>query len=204
MRKMSEQRSEVLEYVPGHFRVLEYVRETWSNGKGDIVTAPAPTKIIDKGIPGPGLLTEIVLAKYLDHCPLARQTRIFARDGVLLHRSRLVEWIAAVAFLLEPLARLIHERAMDAHVLQVDDTHIKVQDRSKAANIKRAHLWVLVGDGDWVSVKYTENWTAKVAEKFWASGSGGCRSTAMEATSRSPSTGRSCWSGASCTRGATS
>lgn len=85
---------------------------------------------------------------------------------MLLHRSRLVEWVAAVAFLLEPLARMIHELAMRAHVLQVDDTHIKVQDRSKARNIKRGHLWVLVGDGDYVSVKYTENWSADKAEEF--------------------------------------
>ena len=71
MKKMSEERSEVLEYEPARFKVLLYVREVWSNAQGEIVTAPAPVKIIDKGLPGPALLAQVVLSKYRDHCPLA-------------------------------------------------------------------------------------------------------------------------------------
>jgi transposase len=109
MTKVGEERSEVLEYEPSRFKVIVYVRETWSNTTGEIVTAPAPNKVIDKGLPGPGLLTQVTLSKYKDHCPLARQTRIYRRDGVELHRNTLVDWIAAVAFLLEPLAKRIYD-----------------------------------------------------------------------------------------------
>src|SRR5207244_6940050 len=38
MHKVGEQSSEVLDYVPAHFKVLHYVRETWSNASGEIVT----------------------------------------------------------------------------------------------------------------------------------------------------------------------
>ena len=166
MTKVGEERSEVLEYVPAHFKVLVYVRETWSNDAGQIVTAPPPAKVIDKGMAGTGLLVHVVLSKYVDHLPLARQSRIFARDGVNVHRNRLVDWIAAVAFLLQPLARRIRELALLAHALQVDDTRIDVLDTSKAKNIKRGHLWVLVGDLRLVAFFYTENWTAELAGKF--------------------------------------
>jgi transposase len=166
MTKVGEERSEVLEYVPAHFKVIVYVRETWSNTTGQIVTAPAPLKIIDKGMPGLGLLVHVVMSKYIDHCPLARLSRIFERDGVEVHRNRLVDWIAAVAFLLEPLARRILELAMLAHTLQVDDTRIDVLDSAKAKNIKRGHLWALVGDLRFVAFFYTENWTAELAAQF--------------------------------------
>ncbi|MEM7159379.1 MAG: IS66 family transposase [Myxococcota bacterium] len=166
MRKIGEERSEALEYEPARFKVIEYIRETWSNVDGNIVTAPAPLKIIDKGLPGVGLLTHVLLSKFLDHCPLARLSRVFARGGVELHRNRLVDWVAATAFLLEPLARRIHELAMLSHVLQVDDTHLKVLDRKASKNIKRGHLWVLVGDQAFVSFRYTENWTAELADEF--------------------------------------
>jgi len=166
MHKVGEESSEVLEYEPARFKVIVYVRETWSNGKGDIVTAPAPLKIIDKGIPGPGLLTHVTLSKYIDHCPLARQTRIFARDGIDLHRNRLVDWIAAVAYLLEPLSKRIRELALLAHTMQVDDTHIRVLDDRVAKNIKRGHLWAMVGDKIFVAFVYTEDWTADRAEEF--------------------------------------
>jgi transposase len=160
MRKMSEERSEVLEYVPAHFKVLVYLREVWSNSTGEIVTAPVPDKVIDKGLPGPGLLTQVVVAKYRDHLPLARQVQIYQRAGVELSRNTLVDWVAAVAYLLEALARLIYQRAMQSHTLQVDDTKLPVQDRSKAKNIKRGHIWALVGDHRYVAYKYTDNWRA--------------------------------------------
>jgi transposase len=166
MAKVSEERSEVLEYEPARFKVIVYVRETWSNATGQIVTAPAPLKIIDKGMPGLGLLVHVVMSKYIDHCPLARLSKIFARDGVDVHRNRLVDWVAAVAFLLEPLARRISELAMLAHTLQVDDTRIDVLDPAKAKNIKRGHLWVLVGDLRFLAFFYTENWTAELAGRF--------------------------------------
>ena len=166
MSKVGEERSEVLEYEPAKFKVLVYIRETWSDAEGQIVTAPVPNKVIAKGLPGPGLLTQITLSKFEDHCPLNRQTRMYARSGVELHRNTLVDWIASVAFLLEPVARRIHELAMLCHVLQADDTNLKVLDQKKARNVKRGHLWVLVGDGKYVSFKYTEDWTAKKAKEF--------------------------------------
>ncbi len=169
MTKVGEERSEVLEYEPARFKVLVYVRETWSNATGEIVTAPAPNKIIDKGLAGPGLLTQVILSKYKDHCPLARQTRIYRRAGVELHRNTLVDWVAAVAFLLEPIANRIYELAMLAHALQVDDTRLDVLDRRKKKNIKRAHLWVLVGDHKYIACKYTPDWTAKQADAFLGS-----------------------------------
>lgn len=166
MGKVGEERSEVLEYVPGHFKVIVYVRETWSNDTGEIVTAPVPNKIIDKGLPGPGLLAHVTVTKYKDHAPLARQARIMAREGVNIHRNTLVDWIAAVAFLLRPLAMRIYELAMLGHALQVDDTHLMVRDSTKAKNIKRAHLWVLVGDRKYIAFRYTEDWTAERAKEF--------------------------------------
>lgn len=166
MHKVGEQSSEVLDYVPAHFKVLHYVRETWSNATGEIVTAPAPNKMIDKGIPGPDLLTQVVLSKYRDHCPLARQSRIYARSGVVLSRNTLVDWVRVVAFLLQSLAALIYHKAMHAHLLQVDDTHLQVLDRSCAKNSKRGHLWALVGDHIWVAYKYTQDWTAQRAQEF--------------------------------------
>ena len=166
MTKVGEQRSEILEFVPAQFTVIEYVRETWSNLEGQIVSAPAPIKVIPKGIPGPGLVTQVILSKYRDCQPLERQCRIHRRDGVHLHRNTLVDWVADAAFLLTPLANRIIELALLARVLQVDDTRLDTLDRRKAKNIKRAHLWALVGDKKYVGFRFTEDWTAKRADEI--------------------------------------
>ncbi|MCG8420874.1 MAG: IS66 family transposase [Proteobacteria bacterium] len=166
MTLVGEQKSEVLEYEPAQFKVLVYVGEVWSNDEGQIVTAPVPDKVIDKGLPGPGLLTQVVIAKYRDHLPLNRQTVIYRRSGVELSRNTLVDWVAAVAYILEPLAKRIYQRVMTSHVVQADDTTLSVQDRRKAKNIKKGRLWALVGDHDYVSYRYAEDWRGDTTAGF--------------------------------------
>lgn len=161
MSPWREERSEVLEYEPARFHVLVYVREVWSNAQGEVVTAPAPVKVIDKGLPGPKLLVQVMLSKYRDHCPLTRQVAIYQRLGVDLSRNTLVDWIAAVANLLEPLAHRIRALVLTSHVLQADDTKLKVQDRRTAQNIKSGRLWALVGDHFYVAYHYAEDWRAE-------------------------------------------
>jgi transposase len=163
LRKMGEERSEVLEYEPARFKVIVYIREVWSSDVGEVVTAPVPNKVIEKGLPGPGLLAQVVLSKYRDHLPLNRQVSIYRRAGVTLSRNTLVDWIGAAAWLLEALARLICKRAMASHVLQVDDTKLPVQDRRKPKQLKRGHMWALVGDHRYVAYRYTDNWRADTA-----------------------------------------
>jgi len=57
--------------------------------------AAKPAQTIDKGLPGPGLLANVAVSKYLDHLPLHRQERIFTRHGVKLGRSTLCDWMQA-------------------------------------------------------------------------------------------------------------
>lgn len=163
MSKMDEERSEVLEYEPGRFKVLVYIREVWSNAVGQIVTAPVPDKVIDKGLPGPRLLAHVIVSKYRDHLPLARQVQIFRRLGVELSKNTLVDWMAAVAHLLQPLARAIFIHAMASYVLQVDDTRLPVQDRHQVKKLKKGHLWALSGDHRYIAYAYTDNWRAETA-----------------------------------------
>ena len=89
LRKFGEDVSEMLEYVPSSFKVLRHVRPKLSCRSCEkVVQAEAPSRPIDRGIPGPGLLAHVLVAKYADHLPLYRQSEIYAREGVDLdHRS---------------------------------------------------------------------------------------------------------------------
>ena len=55
--------------------------------------APTPPLPIERGLPGPGLLAHVLVAKYCDHLPLYRQAEIYAREGVDLDRSTLADWV---------------------------------------------------------------------------------------------------------------
>jgi transposase len=80
LRRISEEITETLDYVPGRFKVVRHIREKLSCRACDtVVAAPAPDHAIARGRAGAGLLAHIVVSKYDDHLPLYRQTEIFAR-----------------------------------------------------------------------------------------------------------------------------
>jgi hypothetical protein len=72
MAKLGEDVSEILEYIPASFRVIRHVRPKMScNACDTIVQAPAPSRPIERGITGPGLLAHIITSKFADYVGLA-------------------------------------------------------------------------------------------------------------------------------------
>ena len=93
-----------LEWVPGSFQVIRHVRpKLCCTGCDAMVQAAAPSRPIDRGLAGPGLLAHVVTAKFCDHLPLYRQSEIYGREGVELDRSALAKWVGDANQLLQPL-----------------------------------------------------------------------------------------------------
>jgi len=109
------------------------------------VQAALPSRPIERGRPGPGLLAHVLVSKYADHLPLHRQSRIFERDGIDLGRSTLADWVGRVTALLEPLADAIgqHVRAGDA--IFADDTTLKMLAPG-TGKTRTARVWVYARD----------------------------------------------------------
>ena len=146
MSALGEDVTEVLEYVPGRFRVVRHVRPKLACQCCDAITqAPAPSLPIPRGRPGPGLLAHVVVAKFADHLPLYRQSEIYAREGVDLGRSTLAAWVGQVSWLLEPLVERIAEHVMGSVKLHGDDTPVRVlaPGTGKTAT---GRLWVYLRD----------------------------------------------------------
>jgi transposase len=79
LKKLGEDVSEVLEYVPASFKVIRHVRpKLCCAGCDKIVQAAAPSRPIDRGLAGPGLLAHVLTSKFADHLPLYRQSEIYA------------------------------------------------------------------------------------------------------------------------------
>jgi transposase len=90
LRKLGEDVTEILDYVPGSFRVIRHVRPKLSCRTCEtIAQAPAPSLPIRRGRADAGLLAHVLVAKYCDHLPLHRQAEIYAREDIDLSRSTL-------------------------------------------------------------------------------------------------------------------
>src|SRR4051794_5467460 len=146
LRKVGEDVTKILTYIPGHFEVAHHVRPAYSCRKCErMVQAPMPALPIPRGMADAGLLAHVAIAKYCDHLPLYRQTEIYARDGVDLDRSLLADWIGKMAWLLRPLAEKIGEHIMAGTVIHADDTPVKVLAPGHGKT-KTGRFWVYLRD----------------------------------------------------------
>ena len=146
LRKLGEDVSEVLEYVPASFVVIRHVRTKLSCTKCDcIVQAEAPSRPIERGLAGPGLLAHVLVSKYCDHQPLYRQSEIYARQGVELERSTLADWVGGSSRLLGPLVEALRRYVMTAGKLHADDTPVPVLAPGQGKT-KTGRLWTYVRD----------------------------------------------------------
>jgi transposase len=110
-----------------------------------IITAAKPPMPIAKGLPGPGLLAQVIVSKYFDHLPLYRQQAILARQGVPMHRSTLCDWMAASAQLLRPLYDRMVSLVVQSKWLHTDDTPVKNLGHAPDATAT-ARFWIYWGD----------------------------------------------------------
>ena len=146
LRKLGEDISEMLEYVPASFLVVRHVRPKLSCTKCDrIVQAAAPSRPIERGVAGPGLLAHVLVSKYTDHLPLYRQSEIYERQGVELERSTLADWVGGTSELLEPLVESLRRYVMAVGKLHADDTPVPVLAPGNGKT-KTGRLWTYVRD----------------------------------------------------------
>jgi transposase len=142
-RRIGEEVSEVLEYMPGELFVKKYVRPKYAmpDNQG-VVIGELPSRPLQKAMAGPGLLAQIVIDKYVDHLPLYRQMQRFERGGLKLPYSTLTDWVGSTCRLITPLYEALKTEVLKASYLHVDETPIKVMDGDKKGQTHRGYFWV--------------------------------------------------------------
>jgi transposase len=141
LKRIGEDVSEKLDYIPGVVQVERHIRGKWvCEDCQTLIQAPVPPQVIDKGIPTAGLLAQVLVAKYADHAPLYRQEEIFARAGVAIPRSTLAEWVGACGVKLQPLCDAMKALLLTRSVLHADETPVPML-KPGLKRTHRSYLW---------------------------------------------------------------
>jgi transposase len=161
-REIGVETTSQYDYRPAEVFVIEHQRVKYACPccAGQVVIAPKPPQPIDKGLPGAGLLAQIIVDKYLDHIPLHRSEQRFGRLGAALPRSTMCDWMAAAAGLLTPLCQLLKEWVLQSKVLHTDDTTVPVRDETRSDH-RYGRLWNYIGDADHPGVVFDYTTTHK-------------------------------------------
>jgi len=143
MKKIGEQITEVLDYTPASFIRRRYIRPKYAKPQGGIAIADMPERPLPKSIAEAGLLSSIIVNKFVDHLPFYRQIERFKREHKLpIPSSTINDWFVAVCTLLDPPYNKLKEKVLDTDYLQADESPIKVMDKDKAGKTHQGYQWV--------------------------------------------------------------
>jgi len=150
MKQIGQEVSDQLELIPAKMFIKRTIRPKYmspedeqGNQKG--IIADLPTMPIEKSIAAPGLLTQIMIDKFMDHLPIYRQIQRFKREDIKIASSTINGWQESVCNLLEPLYDNLKHRVLSQGYIQADETPIQVLDnlkKSRQGKTHRGYYWV--------------------------------------------------------------
>lgn len=143
MVRIGEEVTEELEYTPARFYIKRYIRPKYApKNKEGVFIGQLPTRPIDKGIAGAGLLASILVDKNVDHLPLYRQEQRFKREKIPIASSTLEGWVRQSLELIDILYQKLLKETIAKGYIQADESTIKVQDRTKKGKCHLGYYWV--------------------------------------------------------------
>jgi transposase len=148
MKCIGKEITDQLELVPAKLFIKRFIRPKYIKSEDEKtlthagVIAPLPDFPIEKGIAGPGLLAQIIVDKYVDHLPIYRQVQRFARENVRIPANTINGWQNSVFDLLRPLFERQKQLVLGQGYLQVDETPIRVLDKTIKGKCHQGYYWV--------------------------------------------------------------
>jgi transposase len=142
---IGHEESEQLDVEPAKYFVLVTKREKRACKKCEeqgVMAAPLPARIIEKGLVSDRVVIDTIVSKYVDHCPLYRQSAILKREADLdLSRATLDGWVMRVGELLRPVVGVMRRELVAGSYIQADETPIAVQTQDGRGKNHQAYLW---------------------------------------------------------------
>ncbi|HYV32877.1 MAG TPA: IS66 family transposase, partial [Candidatus Binatia bacterium] len=144
-RVIGYETSEQLDVEPAKYFVLVTKREKRACRhceQGGVAAAPAPARIIEKGLVSDRVVIDTVISKYSDHLPLYRQSVMLEREtGLEISRATLDGWVMTVGGVLIPVAAVMGRELVGGTYMQADETPVDVQMHDRRGHNHQAYLW---------------------------------------------------------------
>ena len=139
-----------LETTRKQVRLLEYYTVTYAcpgcekeTGYAHMFEHKAPPPLLKHSLASPSAVADVMVQKYVDGIPLARQEKIWKRDGIALTRATLANWVIQTSQAwLKPLYRLIRQRLTSLKVIHADETAVQVHREEGRSNTSESRMWV--------------------------------------------------------------
>ena len=166
-RLIGQEVSEQLDYEPARFLRRRLIRRKYvKRGEPDAVpvVAPLPPVLQERCLAAPGLLAQVIVARYCDHLPFHRQEQIYrTRHGVDIPRQTLGHWAELCADSLGIIYREIHAGVFANGYVQMDETPVAYL---APGNGRTGTGWVCNRPGNGVVYHWQASRAAKCVENI--------------------------------------
>lgn len=169
--KIGEDVSETIEHRRASIVVVrvvkpKFVAKSSATATSQVVLqAPSPELPIERGLAGPGMLSDTIVRRWQDHLPLHRLERIYGREGIELSRSTVCGWHTELSTLVAPLIEEMWADAFLAPYLCTDATGVLVQAKEKCRN---AHFFVVAAPEKHVLFGFTSKHNSEAVDTLLA------------------------------------
>ncbi|MEK7436024.1 MAG: IS66 family transposase [Thermodesulfobacteriota bacterium] len=171
LEEIGVEASEQLDIVPAQVRVIRHERVKYACPCCDqgLRIAPAPPRLIPKGLLTESALAWVATAKYQDALPLYRQAALLGRFGGDLSRNTLAGSLVRVGAAVQPIINLLRDQLLDAEIIHGDETELQVLKEPGRAAQQKSYLWAqMSGSGPPIRLfTYAPSRSAETARRLY-------------------------------------
>ena len=156
LHKMGQEVREELKFIPAKAVIIRHIRYVYAcrdcEENADhvpIVKADMPEPVIKGGFASPEAVAHIATQKYFMASPLYRQEQEWKRNGILLSRQTMANWLIKASELwLEPVYNAMKARLVSREVLHADETTSQVLHEPGKTAQSKSYMWLYRTSGD--------------------------------------------------------
>ena len=107
-----------------------------------LLRSSRPDRLLKHSLASPSAATDVMTQKYVDGIPLARQEKIWKRDGIELSRATMANWVIQCAqSWFEPIYRQLRKALLDQSVIHADETVVQVLKEEGKSASSESRMW---------------------------------------------------------------
>ena len=142
--------SQQIEVIPRQCQLLKYYSCTYAcksceekTGYAHIISTLTPHALLKHSLASASTVADVMTRKYVDGLPLARQEKIWEREGIQLSRATLANWVIQTSQTwLKPLYRRMKKQLLNGRVIHADETVVQVLKEDGKPATSESRMWV--------------------------------------------------------------
>ena len=139
-----------MQIIPKQVKLLAYYAVTYAcdscekdTGFAHITSVKPPVPLMKHSLASPSTVAYIMTQKYVDGLPLARQEKIWAREGISLSRATMANWVIQCSqSWLKPLYKHMKQELLTHSVIHADETVIQVLKEEGKPATSESRMWL--------------------------------------------------------------